>query len=126
MNRNKSSIPLIVLVIALLFTISCSKGGSGGGGGYGSNPPPAPAPAANTINITNMSFSPGDFTVKAGTTVTWVNNDGVPHTVTADDNTFDSGSIAGGEKYTHTFGTAGTITYHCNFHGGMTGKVTVN
>jgi plastocyanin len=115
-----------LLLFAVLMINSCSKSSGGGGGTYGTNPTPTPAPTANTVTISGMKFAPASYTVKAGTTVTWVNNDGVPHTVTADDNSFDSGSIAAGEKFTHTFGTTGSFAYHCNFHSGMTATVTVN
>jgi plastocyanin len=126
MKRIIFNITSVLLLFAVLMTSSCSKGSGGGGGGYGTNPTPTPAPTANTVTISGMKFAPASYTVKAGTTVTWVNNDGVPHTVTADDNSFDSGSIAAGEKFTHTFGTAGTFAYHCNFHSGMTGTLVVN
>jgi len=118
-----SNILSVLLIVALLFT-SCSKSDSSGGG-YGNNPPPAAPPATNTVNINGMSFSPSSKAVKVGTTVTWVNNDAVAHTVTADDNSFDSGSIAAGGKFTHTFSSAGTFAYHCNFHV-MSGSVVVS
>jgi len=118
-----SNILSFVLIVTLAFT-SCSK--SDPGGGYNTNPPPASTPAANNVNINGMSFSPASKTVKVGTTITWINNDVVPHTVTADDNSFDSGSIAAGGKFTHTFAAAGTFAYHCNFHAGMNGTVVAN
>jgi plastocyanin len=125
MKKIYSSISSLVLLSALFMMISCSKS-SGGGSTYGTNPTPTPTPTANAVSISGMSFSPSAYTVKAGTTVTWTNNDGVPHTVTADDNSFDSGSLAAGEKWTYTFSTAGTYAYHCNFHSGMNAKVVVN
>jgi plastocyanin len=65
--------------------------------------------------------------VVMGTTVTWTNNDTLPHTVTADDNSFDSGTIQPGQSYSHTFGTAGSYTYFCSIHGkaSMSGAVQV-
>ena len=70
------------------------------------------------------------MSVAAGTTVTWKNADAEPHTVTADDGSYDSGSLAPGATYTHTFTRPGTYTYYCKFHGGpggigMAGNVTV-
>jgi plastocyanin len=79
----------------------------------------------NTVSVKNMAFSPASLSVAPGTTVTWVNNDGVAHTVTADDGTFDSGSIAPGNSFTHTFSSAGTVNYHCSIHPMMKGAVTV-
>jgi plastocyanin len=126
MKRKAFNITASLLLFAVLMTSSCSKSNGGGGGGYGTNPTPTPTTTANTVSISGMKFAPASYTVKAGTTVTWVNNDGVPHTVTADDNSFDSGSIAVGEKFTYTFATTGTFPYHCNFHIGMTGTLVVN
>jgi plastocyanin len=117
---------LFMLLVSLL-TVSCAKSGSGGSTyGSSSGAGTTPAPATNTVNIANMSFTPDSYTVKAGTMVTWINKDGVPHTVTADDKSFDSGSIAAGGKFTYTFTTTGSFTYHCSFHPGMTATLTVN
>ncbi len=58
-------------------------------------------------------------------TVTWVNNDSVPHTVTAADGSFNSGNLAAGASYSYTFTTAGTFKYSCNYHAWMTGTVIV-
>jgi plastocyanin len=79
----------------------------------------------NTVSIKNMAFSPNALNVTAGTTVTWVNNDGTTHTVTADDGSFDSGDIAPGGSFTHKFAAVGTVSYHCNIHPMMTGSVAV-
>ena len=72
-----------------------------------------------------MSFSPTSLTVTAGTTVTWKNNDNTTHTATADDGSFDSGNIAPGASFSHTFSAAGTIAYHCSIHTTMKAKVVV-
>jgi plastocyanin len=57
--------------------------------------------------------------------VTWANADIEKHTVTADDGSFDSGDVAAGASFQHTFATAGTVKYHCIIHESMTGTVTV-
>src|SRR5436190_24184837 len=79
----------------------------------------------NTVSVKNMAFSPASLSVTSGTTVTWVNNDEIAHTVTADDGTFDSGSIAPGNSFTHTFSSVGTVNYHCSIHPMMKGAVTI-
>jgi plastocyanin len=79
-----------------------------------------------TVSIDDFAFSPDTLSVSAGTTVTWVNNDTVPHTVTATDGSFDSGNLAPGESFTHTFSSAGSFAYLCNYHPNMTATVVVN
>jgi plastocyanin len=72
-----------------------------------------------------MSFTPASITVSPGTTVKWNNNDNMTHTVTGDDNSFDSGNISAGSSFSRMFSVAGTYTYHCTIHPSMTGTVVV-
>lgn len=83
-----------------------------------------------TVSIANFSFGPDTLTVKAGTTVTWRNNEDAPHTVTADDGSFSSSTLGQGDSFSFTFDTPGTYDYHCQFHGGaghtgMSGTIVV-
>ncbi len=78
------------------------------------------------ILIEGFAFSVPTLSISAGDTVTWTNNDTVPHTATADDGSFDTGSISAGESASITFDTPGTYTYKCAFHPGMTGTIVVN
>jgi LPXTG-motif cell wall-anchored protein len=77
------------------------------------------------FSIEDFFFSPVNMTVAPGTTVTWVNNGQSPHTSTADDGTWDSGTLQPGESFSFTFRQAGTYTYHCTIHPNMTGTITV-
>ena len=77
------------------------------------------------VSIQDFFFSPANVTVEPGTTVTWVNEGNVPHTVTSDDGQFDSGVLMPGDSYTVMFKGQGTITYHCTIHPSMRGSVTV-
>jgi plastocyanin len=82
--------------------------------------------AASADGITIEGFAFSDYTAEAGETVTITNNDGPPHTVTADNDEFDSGEIAGGSSGTITAPSEpGTYAYHCNIHSQMTGTLTV-
>lgn len=78
------------------------------------------------VTIQGFAFDPASITVKAGDTVTWTNQDNAAHTVTADDNSWTSPTIAKGETYSHTFTTAGTVAYHCSIHPTMKATVVVN
>jgi len=85
---------------------------------------PSTAPAAD-IAIDNFTYSPATLTVKAGRTVTWVNHDDVPHTVTANDRSFKSEPLDTDDRYSHTFTTPGTYHYFCAIHPHMTGEIIV-
>lgn len=87
--------------------------------------PAASVPSQPTVSIANLSFQPTNLTVASGTSVTWTNNDSMPHTVTADDGSFNSDTIQSGGSFSHTFTTIGTVAYHCSFHGSMHGSISV-
>jgi plastocyanin len=81
---------------------------------------------SQSVNISGLAFSPASVSVTAGGTVTWTNNDaGIPHTVTADNGSFDSGNLTTGQSFSQTFNAAGTFAYHCTIHPQMTGTVVV-
>ena len=77
------------------------------------------------VTIDNFNFTPPALAIPAGTKVTWVNKDDVPHTVTSDDKLFDSRALDTDDKYSFTFQTPGTYPYYCSVHPKMTGKVVV-
>ncbi len=120
-----------VLVISLLFIVLTMTGFSL------SCQASVPAPAAPTpstsptapsqveVTIEGFAYNPVQITVPVGTTVIWKNNDSAPHAVTADDGSFDSGSLSRGDTFSHTFKQAGTLGYYCKFHSSMTAKVVV-
>lgn len=81
--------------------------------------------ADQAVVMDNLSFAPTTVTVDVGDTVTWQNNDNVSHTATADDGSFDTGTISTGQSDAVTFDTAGTFPYHCAIHPAMTATVVV-
>jgi plastocyanin len=81
--------------------------------------------ATSTIAIDNFSFTPREITVTAGTTVTWVNHDDVPHTVVSTDRKFRSKALDTDDRFSFTFTDAGAYPYFCSVHPMMTGKVIV-
>jgi plastocyanin len=85
----------------------------------------APAPAAPTVTIGNFTFGPEALTVKAGTTVTWVNGDDIPHTVVAVDKSFRSKVLDTDDRFAFTFTRPGDYAYFCSIHPHMTGKIVV-
>ena len=85
----------------------------------------APTQDALTVNIHDHAFDPAQLDVAPGTNVTWVNGDTEPHTVTADDGLFDSGTLNPGESYTVWLDGSGTVPYHCEIHPDMQGSLLV-
>ncbi|MGA8144304.1 MAG: cupredoxin family copper-binding protein [Candidatus Acidiferrales bacterium] len=85
----------------------------------------ASGPAATEVKIDNYSFAPHDITVAAGTTVSWVNHDDVPHTVRSTDDAFKSKALDTDDKYSFQFDKPGTYEYFCSIHPKMTAKVIV-
>ena len=81
--------------------------------------------ADHAVGIAGLAYSPASLTIAVGDTVTWTNSDTESHTATADDASWDSGSIANGASGTVTFSAAGTFPYHCTIHPAMTGTITV-
>ena len=82
-------------------------------------------PANPEVKIDNFSFGPASLTIAAGTTVTWINRDDIPHTVVSEDKLFKSRVLDTDEKFSFTFAKPGTFGYFCSLHPKMTGKVVV-
>ena len=79
-----------------------------------------------TVVIQNFRFKPANITIKRGTKVRWINKDSTAHTATANNGrSFDSGRLGKGQRYTHTFKSAGKKRYHCEPHPHMRGTVVV-
>ena len=76
------------------------------------------------VKIDNFTFAPQKLTVKAGTTVTWINQDDIPHTVVSTGH-FRSKPLDTGDKFTFTFTTAGSFVYFCSLHPHMQASITV-
>jgi plastocyanin len=118
-----------------------SSGPPAGGGGQIATPVATPAETTETsapgeaahgeasegtgVTIKDYAFTPPTLTVPAGATVTWTNDDAVPHTATASDGTFDSGNLSPGQSFSFTFPTPGTHPYVCQYHAGMQGSIVV-
>lgn len=82
--------------------------------------------ATHQVAISGFAFAPATVNAAVGDTVTWTNQDSAPHTVSATaGGGFDSGNMATGATFSHTFSSAGTFAYRCNIHPEMTGSVVV-
>ena len=78
-----------------------------------------------TVNMDHNTFIPGEITVAPGTTVTWVNNENMPHTVADLNKAFRSKTLVKDASFSFTFATAGDYSYLCSIHPNMKGKVIV-
>jgi plastocyanin len=87
--------------------------------------PTVTAAASTGVTIKNFKFSPGSSSVHVGDTITWANKDIAPHTATASDGSFDTGTINKNKSGSHTFTKAGSFPYICSIHPSMKGTVTV-
>ena len=94
----------------------------------------APAPATGTQNVSivvnsqglgSQAYRPNPLTVAIGTTVRWTNDDSIPHTSTSNTGVWSSGTLSPGDHFDFMFQAAGTFTYHCTIHPGMTASVVV-
>jgi plastocyanin len=82
------------------------------------------AASTHEIKIEGIEYTIPTLSVSRGDTVTWRNNDVVPHTVT-DAGRFDSGAIAPGKTYSKKMDRPGTYDYVCTYHPGMKGRIEV-
>ena len=81
--------------------------------------------ATMTVRIANFTFEPETLTVPAGTTVTWVNDDDIPHLVIEKEGRFRSSALDTNDSYSQTMSAPGTVEYFCALHPHMTGKIVV-
>lgn len=89
---------------------------------------PAGAPASEdgaVLTIEDFAFSPDPLVVPVGTVVRVVNEDDAAHTATADDGSFDTGELAGGESGEITLSSPGETPYFCAIHDYMRGVIRV-
>src|SRR3954447_5854080 len=148
MGRRKfmSSKPLLAaaLVALSLGLVACGSSGSDSTSSEAETPPPAseesttetestesePAPSGEAsksekVDIVEFTYQPDPVVVQVGGKVIWQNQDTAPHTATADDGSFDTGTIEKGKIGSETFKEAGTFTYFCQIHPTMHGTVEV-
>jgi plastocyanin len=145
----RSKPPLLAALVALsLGLAACGGGGSdsssteaetaptteaetappseaGGTGGVSQPAPSGEAAKSEKVEIVEFTFEPDPVVVQVGGKVIWQNQDTAPHTATADDGSFDTGTIEKGKLGSATFKEAGTFTYFCEIHPTMHGTVEV-
>jgi plastocyanin len=128
-------------LIAMAFGLSACGGGDDGdtstvtepaessteesGSNANAPAPSGEAPRAAKVEIANFAYGPDPVTVQVGGKVIWLNQDSAPHTATADDGSFNTGTLKEGKLKSETFKQAGTYDYICQIHPDMHGVVEV-
>jgi plastocyanin len=112
------------------FTLSRYFGGGGRSkaveGGAAATGAAAPQGGAGpAIEMKGVAFIPNRIEITAGSTITWTNADPLIHTVTADDGSWDSGSIDPGKTFSRTFTQPGEFAVHCTPHPFMKAVIVV-
>ena len=87
--------------------------------------------STGAVTVKQFQFMPAELVVKAGTEVTWTNEDDILHTATSgatpgtSDGQFDGPMDGKGKSFSHVFGQSGRYAYFCNRHNSMTGTIVV-
>lgn len=111
-----------------------STGGNSGGGVSVGGAPSGPSMGGDhnmnmggggDVTIVDFAFQPATISVPVGSTVAWHNTGNAPHTVTAFNGAFDSGTLSPGGSFSQTFSDPGVFMYHCEIHPNMVGTVQV-
>ncbi len=120
-----------LITVFLLVMAGCDSSTDSGYDDNDNDDPPTEL-GPNDVGMVGTSFTPADLTVEVGTTVTWVNQSGMVHTVTSGtdgehDGVFNSGDVNPGGEYSYTFNETGTYPYFCIPHvqENMTGVIEV-
>jgi plastocyanin len=82
-------------------------------------------PASSQVTIKLFQFQPGRTEVRRGTTVTWINDDEIYHSVTADRSAFAGALDGKGKSFSFTFTEPGLYTYYCDRHEHMRGEIAL-
>ncbi len=155
-RRHVASIGVVLLALMATLLIAACGGSSGSSGSNTSQAATAPAPTTAATTATTpaasastptqaastaptkvvqvkiveknnkYSFDPASITVPKGAQVVWTNASDAPHTVTSNDNTFNTPSnLMEDQTFKMVFNTTGTFAYHCSIHTYMKGTITV-
>lgn len=101
-----------------------TAGGAEGEAG-GETAPSGDAVRSARVEIEDFAYNPDPVTIEEGGKVTWINRDSVPHTATAEDGSFDTGTLEEGKLGSESFKEPGTYAYTCTIHPQMEGTVEV-
>jgi len=99
--------------------------GNGSESGGNAPAPSGEAVRSEKVEIVDFAYDPDPVTIQAGGKVIWLNRDSAPHTATADDGSFDTGTLEEGKLKSESFKQPGEYPYFCEIHPSMRGTVEV-
>jgi plastocyanin len=125
-------------LIALVFALAACGGGDGDtteteataestseSSGGNALAPSGDAVRSAKVEIEDFAYDPDPVTIEEGGKVIWINRDSAPHTATAEDGSFDTGTLEEGKLKSESFKQPGTYAYVCSIHPQMHGTVEV-
>jgi plastocyanin len=121
-----ASLALAFVAVGVVASIIWANDGSASTTSSPTSSASTPGAPSGSVTIKGFAFEPTPLDVKVGDTVTWTNQDGVTHTVTAADGSFTSEDLDQGATFSHEFAAAGTVDYVCTIHPGMKATVVVS
>ena len=135
-ERKSLARPILLLVAAAIVVtggLFLGLRGARTSGGDADAASAAGGTEAAVVRMTDqLTFAPAAVRIEVGQAVRWTNPSKVVHTATSRSvpegaASFDSGDVAPGGSYSHTFEVAGTYSYYCIPHegAGMVGTVIV-
>ena len=125
-NFTWSALALLAILVVTLSSVTASLASEHGVASAMGQPVSAESTGSVTeVKIDNFAFTPGVITIKAGTQVTWINRDDIPHTVDSTQGKFKSKALDTDDKFSFVFDKPGTYSYFCAVHRHMTGTVVV-
>jgi len=111
--------------VAIFLTYTETEGDTGEEGTPEADTGSASTATSAAVEIKNFAFNAPTLEIAVGTTVTWTNNDSTAHTVSQKGGGFESGKLDPGATFSHTFDTAGSFDYFCQYHANMKGTIVV-
>jgi len=93
--------------------------------GENATAPSGDAVRSEKVEIVDFAYDPDPVTIEEGGKVIWINEDSAPHTATAEDGSFDTGTLEEGKLGSESFKEPGSYPYICSIHPEMHGTVEV-